>query len=57
MRIFEGVTKDVVAAAATLGVQIDIVRASDSREIEAAFATLVRNKVNRTADRFRRFLH
>ena len=42
----EGVTKDVVAAAATLGVQIDIVRASDSREIEAAFATLVRNKVN-----------
>jgi len=42
----EGVTKDVVAAAAMLGVQIDIVRASDSREIEAAFATLVRNKVN-----------
>ena len=42
----EDVTKDVVAAAATLGVQIDIVRASDSRGIEAAFATLVRNKVN-----------
>ena len=42
----EGVTKDVVAAADTLQLQIDVVRASDSREIEAAFATLVRNKVN-----------
>src|SRR5262249_10776651 len=42
----EGVTKDVVAAADTLRVQIDVVRASDSREIEAAFTTLVRNKVN-----------
>jgi putative tryptophan/tyrosine transport system substrate-binding protein len=42
----EGVTKDVTAAAATLGVQIDVVQASDSREIEAAFATLVRNKAD-----------
>jgi putative tryptophan/tyrosine transport system substrate-binding protein len=42
----EGVTKDVTAAADTLGVQIDVVQASDSREIEAAFATLVRNKAN-----------
>jgi len=42
----EGVTKDVAAAADTLGVQIDVVRVNDSREIEAAFATLVRNKVN-----------
>jgi putative ABC transport system substrate-binding protein len=42
----EGVTKDVTAAAATLGVQIDVVQASDSREIEAAFATLVRNQCN-----------
>jgi len=42
----EGVTKDVTAAAATLGVQIDVVQASDSREIEAAFAMLVRNKAN-----------
>jgi putative ABC transport system substrate-binding protein len=40
----EGVTKDVVAAASAIGVQIDVVGASDSREIEAAFATLVRNK-------------
>jgi ABC-type uncharacterized transport system substrate-binding protein len=42
----EGVTEDVTAAAATLGVQIDVVQASDSREIEAAFATLVRNKAD-----------
>src|SRR6516225_2122525 len=42
----EGVTKDVVAAADTLRVQIDVVRASDSREIEAAFTTLVRNKAD-----------
>ena len=42
----EGVTRDVMAAAATLGVQIDVVQASDSREIEAAFATLVGNKTN-----------
>jgi len=41
----EGVTKDVAAAAATLGGQIDVVRASDSREIEAAFATFVGHKV------------
>ena len=40
----EGVTKDVEAAASAIGVQIDVVGASDSREIEAAFATLVRNK-------------
>jgi putative ABC transport system substrate-binding protein len=42
----EGVTKDVTAEAPTLGVQIDVVQASDSREIEAAFTTLVRNKAN-----------
>jgi len=40
----EGVTKDVEAAASAIGVQIDVLGASDSREIEAAFATLVRNK-------------
>jgi putative ABC transport system substrate-binding protein len=41
----EGVAKDVTAAASTIGVKIDIIQASDSREIEAAFATLVRNRV------------
>src|SRR5262245_60406993 len=43
---FEGVTKDVTAASSATGVQIDVVRASDSREIEAAFATLVRNRAD-----------
>jgi putative ABC transport system substrate-binding protein len=42
----EAVTKDVTVAASTIGVQIDIVHASDSREIETAFATLVRNRAN-----------
>ena len=42
----EGVTKNVTAAAAVLGEQIDVVRARDSREIEAAFATLVRDRVD-----------
>jgi ABC-type uncharacterized transport system substrate-binding protein len=35
---------DVVAAASTVGATIDVVRASDSREIEAAFAMLVRDR-------------
>jgi putative ABC transport system substrate-binding protein len=42
----EGVTKDVTAAGAAIGVQVDVVEASDSPEIEAAFATLVRNRVD-----------
>jgi ABC-type uncharacterized transport system substrate-binding protein len=42
----EGVTKDVTAAALATGVQIEVVRASDSREIEVAFATLVRNRAD-----------
>jgi putative ABC transport system substrate-binding protein len=42
----ESVTKDVTAAASAIGVEIDIVRASDSREIEVAFATLVRNRAD-----------
>jgi ABC-type uncharacterized transport system substrate-binding protein len=35
---------DVVAAASSLGATIDVVRATDSREIEAAFALLVRDR-------------
>jgi putative tryptophan/tyrosine transport system substrate-binding protein len=42
----ESVTRDVAAAAASTGLQLDIVEASNSREIEAAFATLVRNKAD-----------
>jgi putative tryptophan/tyrosine transport system substrate-binding protein len=41
---FETVTKDVISAASAMGLQIDIVRASDSHEIEVAFATLVRSR-------------
>ena len=42
----KAVTSDLKAAAATIGVEIEVVRATDSREIEAAFAALVRNKVD-----------
>src|SRR5262249_5735513 len=42
----EGVTKDVTAAALASGVQIDVVGASSSSEIEVAFATLVRNRAD-----------
>jgi len=42
----EPVTRDVTAAASTIGLQIDIVQASNSREIEAAFGTLVRNRAD-----------
>jgi putative tryptophan/tyrosine transport system substrate-binding protein len=42
----EAVTRDVSAAASAIGVRIDVVHASDSREIEAAFATLVRNRAD-----------
>ena len=40
------VTRDVIAAASAIGFAIDVVQASNSREIEAAFATLVRNKAD-----------
>jgi putative tryptophan/tyrosine transport system substrate-binding protein len=38
------VTKDVTVAASTMGIEIDVVEAASSRAIEAAFATLVRNR-------------
>jgi putative ABC transport system substrate-binding protein len=41
----EFITKEVTVAASAIGVQIDVVHARDSGEIEAAFASLVRNKV------------
>ena len=40
----EFVTMDVRAAASAIGVQIDVVHARDGREIEGAFAEIVRNK-------------
>ena len=42
----EPVTRDVIAAASAIGFAIDVVQASNSREIETAFATLVRNKAD-----------
>ncbi len=41
----EDFTKDVIAAASTVGTKVEIVHARDSREIDAAFATLAENKV------------
>jgi len=40
------ITGDLKAAAATIGVEIDVVRAADSREIEEAFVALIRDKVD-----------
>ena len=42
----EAVTKDVAAAGSAIGAQIEVVYASDRLEIEAAFATFVRNRVD-----------
>ena len=42
----EAFTKEFTTAAATLSVQFEIAHARDSREIEAAFATLARNKTD-----------
>jgi hypothetical protein len=40
----EPVARDVMAAAAGIGLKIDVVNASNSPEIEAAFGTLVQNR-------------
>jgi putative ABC transport system substrate-binding protein len=40
----EVMTREVTTAASAIGVEIDVTRASDRSEIEAAFATLVRNR-------------
>ena len=42
----EAFVKDFTAAAGTLNVPFEIVHARDDREIEVAFATLVRNKTD-----------
>ena len=39
----ERITKDVTTAASDIGLKIEVVQASNSREIEAAFETLARN--------------
>jgi putative ABC transport system substrate-binding protein len=40
----EAVAREMAAAASTIGVQIEVMRANDSPAIDAAFASLVRNK-------------
>jgi putative ABC transport system substrate-binding protein len=42
----EAVTKDVMAAGSAIGAQIEVIYASDSQEIEAAFVTFVRKRVD-----------
>jgi putative tryptophan/tyrosine transport system substrate-binding protein len=42
----EVMTKEVTTAASAIGVEIGVTRASDRSEIEAAFATLVRNRAD-----------
>src|SRR5262250_2961100 len=42
----ERAMRDVTAAASAMGLQVDVVQASDSREIESAFGTLVHNKAD-----------
>src|SRR2546430_6712261 len=42
----KAISSDLKAATATIGVEIEVVRATNSREIEAAFAALVRDKVD-----------
>jgi putative tryptophan/tyrosine transport system substrate-binding protein len=44
--VAETMTREVTATAATLGVEIGVVRARDRSEIGAAFATLVRNRAD-----------
>jgi putative ABC transport system substrate-binding protein len=42
----EAFTEELTRATSTIRVQLEIVRARDSLEIEAAFATLARNKID-----------
>jgi hypothetical protein len=41
-----GLTGNVTAAASATGVEISVVNARDSREIDTAFATLARNRAD-----------
>jgi putative tryptophan/tyrosine transport system substrate-binding protein len=42
----DAMTRDTTTAASAIGFQIDVMQASDSREIEAAFGALVRNRAD-----------
>src|SRR6266581_6880325 len=45
-RATERAMRDVTAAAPAIGLQVDVVQASNSREIESVFGTLVHNKAD-----------
>src|SRR5262249_21588374 len=45
-RTTERAMRDVTAAASAIGLRVDVVQASDSREIESVFKTLVHNKAD-----------
>jgi putative ABC transport system substrate-binding protein len=45
-RATERAMRDVTTAASAIGLQVDVVQASDSREIESVFGTLVHNKAD-----------
>ena len=53
----ETTTRDVQAAARAMGLQIQLLNASSSREIDAAFATFVRAAGRRPVHRRRRLFH
>ena len=53
----EPVTRDVAAAASPSGCRSTLLRRSDSREIEAAFGTLVRNRADALVVSGRSVLH
>ena len=53
----EATLREVPEAARALGLQIQALNASTSREIEAAFATLVRDRADALLSRRRRVLH
>jgi putative tryptophan/tyrosine transport system substrate-binding protein len=42
----DAITRDTTTAASAIGFRIDVMQASDSREIEAAFGALVRNRAD-----------
>jgi putative tryptophan/tyrosine transport system substrate-binding protein len=45
-RLTERAMRDVTTASSAIGLQVDVVQASDSREIESVFKTLVHNKAD-----------
>ena len=53
--IFELMTRDLLAAAPTIGLKIEILKAGTDREIDAAFVNLAQARIRRAARRCRCF--